>query len=33
MKKLSDVVDNEVIKNKKISTLKRKVNNLTGIQY
>ena len=31
MKKLSDVVDNEVIKNKKISTLKRKVNNLTGI--
>ena len=28
MKKLSDVVDNEVVKNTKLSALKKKVNNL-----
>ena len=28
LKKLSDVVDNEVVKNTKINTLKTKVNNL-----
>ena len=28
LKKLSDVVDNEIIKNKKFNTLKTKVNNL-----
>ena len=28
MKKLSDVVDNEIVKNTKLNTLKTKVNNL-----
>ena len=28
LKKVSDVVDNEVVKNKKFSTLKKEVNNL-----